>query len=83
MLCKILGFHGGVYEECRIPGYKIPLRTSQETHYISSTEPSRLVLCKILGFHGGVYEECLLLGYKIPVRNSQEIHYVSAAEPTG
>jgi hypothetical protein len=36
MLCKIFGFHGGDYEECRLLGYKNPVRTSQETlrlHY--------------------------------------------------
>jgi hypothetical protein len=49
-------------------------------HYVSATEPSRLMLCKIWGFHGGDYEECLLLGYKSPVRTSQETHYVSATE---
>jgi hypothetical protein len=27
--CKILGFHGGVYEECLLLGYKNPFRTSQ------------------------------------------------------
>jgi hypothetical protein len=26
---------------------KNPVRTSQETHYVSATEPSRLMLCKI------------------------------------
>jgi hypothetical protein len=31
-------------------------------HYVSTTDPSRLMLCKILGFHGGEYEECRLLG---------------------
>jgi hypothetical protein len=31
MLCKISGFHGGNYEECRLLGYKNPVRTSQET----------------------------------------------------
>jgi hypothetical protein len=30
MLCKILGFHGGYYEECRLLGCKNPVRTSQE-----------------------------------------------------
>jgi hypothetical protein len=29
-ICKISGFHGGDYEECRL-GYKNPVRTSQET----------------------------------------------------
>jgi hypothetical protein len=57
-----------------------PVRTSQETHYISATFPSQLMLRKISGFHGGDYEECLLLEYKTPVRTSQETHYVSAAE---
>jgi hypothetical protein len=32
MLCKISGFHGGDYEECRLLGYKYPVHTSQETH---------------------------------------------------
>jgi hypothetical protein len=45
-LCKILGFHDGDYEECFL-GYKNPVRTSQETHYVSATEPSRLLLCKV------------------------------------
>jgi hypothetical protein len=36
MLCKILGFHGGDYEEYRLLGYKNPFLTSQETHYIST-----------------------------------------------
>jgi hypothetical protein len=61
MLCKILGFHGGGYEECRLPGYKNPVRTSQETQYVSNAEPSRLMLCKIWGFHGGDYEDSRLL----------------------
>jgi hypothetical protein len=41
---------------------KDPVRTSQETRYVSATDPSRLMLCKILGFHDGDYEECRLLG---------------------
>jgi hypothetical protein len=40
---------------------KTPLRTSQEAHYISATEPSNLTVCNILGFHGCDYEECRLL----------------------
>jgi hypothetical protein len=32
MLCKILLFHGGDYEEWRLLGYKNPVHTSQETH---------------------------------------------------
>jgi hypothetical protein len=31
--------------------------TSQETHYVSATESSRLMLCKTLGFRGDDYEE--------------------------
>jgi hypothetical protein len=82
LLCKIWGLHSGGYEECRLPGYKGPVRTSQETHQVSATEPSRLMLCKIWGFHGGGYEECRLLGYKNPVRTSQETQYVSAIKPS-
>jgi hypothetical protein len=80
MLCKIWGFHGGVYEECRLLGYKNPVRTSQETHYVSVTECSRLMIYEIWGFHSGDYEECRLLGYKNPVHTSQETHYFSATE---
>jgi hypothetical protein len=47
MLCKILGVHCGHYEEWRLLGYKNPVRTSQETHYVSATESSQLMLCKI------------------------------------
>jgi hypothetical protein len=61
MLCKIWGLHDGDYEECRLLGYKNPVLTSQETHYVSATEPNRLMLCKISGFHGGHYGECRLL----------------------
>jgi hypothetical protein len=62
MLCKISGFHGGDYEECRLLGYKNPVPTSQETHYISIIELNRLMLCNIRGFHGGNYEDRRLLG---------------------
>jgi hypothetical protein len=55
-------FAGGYYEKCRVMGYKKPVHTSQETHYISTTEPSRLMLCKICDFHGGDYVERRLLG---------------------
>jgi hypothetical protein len=64
----------------RLLAYKYPDRTSQETYYVSATEPSQLMLCKIWGFHGADYEECRLLAYKNPVRSSQETHYVSATE---
>jgi hypothetical protein len=36
--------------------YKTPVRTSQETHYVSVTELRQLMLCKIGGFHGVDYE---------------------------
>jgi hypothetical protein len=52
---------GGQYEECRFLRYRTPVRTSQETHYLSTTESSQIMLCKIWGFHGGDYEECRLL----------------------
>jgi hypothetical protein len=81
MLCKIWGFHGCPYEECSLLGYKNPVRTSEETHYVSTTESSRLMLCKIWGFHSGDYEECRLLRYQNQVITSQETHYFSASEP--
>jgi hypothetical protein len=62
MLCKIWGFHGDDYEECRLLGYKYPIRTSQEEQYFSATEFSRLMVCKITGFNGGDYEDSSLLG---------------------
>jgi copper(I)-binding protein len=68
------------HEEFRLLGYKSPVRTSQETHYVSTTESSQLMLCKIWDIHGSDYEECRLLGYKNPVRTSQEIHYISTTE---
>jgi hypothetical protein len=34
---------------------------SRESHYFSTTEPSRLMLCNISGFHCSDYEECRLL----------------------
>jgi hypothetical protein len=72
--------HGSDYEEA---GYrdKIPVRSSQETRYVSVSQPTRLMLCKIWGFHGGGYEDCLLLWYRNAIRTSQETHYVSATEP--
>jgi hypothetical protein len=39
--------YGGGYEECRLLGYRTPVLTAQETHYVSATGPSRLMLCKI------------------------------------
>jgi hypothetical protein len=46
----LLGFEvlrGGDYEECPLLGYKNQVRTSQETHKISPTASSQLMLCKI------------------------------------
>jgi hypothetical protein len=42
-------------------GYKNPVRTSQETHYVSAMETCRLMVRKIRSFHGGDYDECHLL----------------------
>jgi hypothetical protein len=36
-----------VFEECRLLGYKNPVLTSQETHYVSVTKQSPFLLCKI------------------------------------
>jgi hypothetical protein len=44
ILCKISGFHGSGYEECRLLRYKNPVCISQETHYVSATESSQLLL---------------------------------------
>jgi hypothetical protein len=54
MLCKTRGIHGGHYEECRLLGYKDLVCTSEETHHVSATETSRLMLCKVGGLHGDV-----------------------------
>jgi hypothetical protein len=62
MLYKIRGFYDCDYEKYRLLGYKNPVPTSQETQYISATEPIQLMLCKIWCFHGGNNEECRLLG---------------------
>jgi hypothetical protein len=59
--CKIWGFHGDDYEEYRFLGYKNPVCNSQETHYVSATEPSRLMRCRIGGSRGCDYEEYRLL----------------------
>jgi hypothetical protein len=72
-------FFTAVTEVFRRLGHKGTVPISQETHYVSTTEPSQLMLCKIWGFHGSDYEECLLR-YKNPVRTSQETQYVSATE---
>jgi thioredoxin-related protein len=53
------------------------VRTSQETHYISATEPNRLML---FGETVAVYCENHT-EHTDTVRTSQETHYVSATEP--
>jgi hypothetical protein len=80
MPCKIWGFHCGDFEEHSLLGYKNPVFTSQETHYVSATDPSQLILCKIWGFLGGDYEERRLLWYRNPVFTSRETHYFSTTE---
>jgi predicted AAA+ superfamily ATPase len=53
------------------------VRTSEETHYISATVPSRLML---FGETIAVYCENHA-EHTVTVRTSEETHYVSAAEP--
>jgi hypothetical protein len=56
--------------------YEDSVRTSQETHYISATEPNRLML---LGETVAVYCENRTKHID-SVRTSQETHYVSYIE---
>jgi hypothetical protein len=35
------------FEQFRPLGYRNPVRSSEETHYVSAIESSRLMLCKI------------------------------------
>jgi hypothetical protein len=49
--CEIWGLHGCDYEECLLLACKNPVRASQERHYVSAAEPSRLTLCQIWDFH--------------------------------
>jgi hypothetical protein len=47
--CKICGFHGGDYEECRLLGIKPQFVPHRNTHYVFVTELGRLMLrCKIV-----------------------------------
>jgi hypothetical protein len=39
MLFKILGFHVGDYEQCRLLGYRNLVRTSQETRLRYRNQP--------------------------------------------
>jgi hypothetical protein len=53
------------------------VRTSQETHYVSATEPNRLMLFKeTVAVYFENHTE-----HTDTVSTSQETHYVSAAEP--
>jgi hypothetical protein len=45
--CKILGFHGCDYGEFRLLGYNTAVRSSQETYYVSATEPRLSIICEI------------------------------------
>jgi hypothetical protein len=55
----------------------LTVRTSQESHYVSATEPNRLML---FGETVAVYCENRT-EHTDTVRTSQETHYVSATEP--
>jgi hypothetical protein len=57
--------------------YKDSVRTSQETHYVSATKPSRLML---FGDTVAVYCENHT-EHTDTVRTSQETHYFSATKP--
>jgi hypothetical protein len=57
-----------------------PVRTSQETHYVSATEPNRLMLFE--RFTAVTMKNIVFWDTKNPVRTSQETLYVSATEPS-
>jgi hypothetical protein len=80
IVCKIWGSHGGDYEERRLLGYKNPVRTSQETHYVSATESTQLMLCKFEVFTAVAMKNIVFWDRKNPVRTSQETHSVFATE---
>jgi hypothetical protein len=79
MLCKIWGFHSSDYEECRLLIYKNPVRTSQETHYVSTTESSQLMLCKIWVFTAVTMKNDVIWDIKTQFVLHRR-HYVSATE---
>jgi hypothetical protein len=66
-------------EGCRILGYKNPVVTSKETHYVSATEPSRLMLCKIWIFTAVTMKNAVFWDIKNPVRPHSK-RYFSATE---
>jgi hypothetical protein len=63
--------------------YKNPVRTSRETHYVSATKPSRLMLFRET-FARTIQNTQIhfQIIYNNPVRTSQETHYVSATKLT-
>jgi hypothetical protein len=46
-----------LFERKSSSGIKNPVRTSQEAHYFSTTEPSQLKLCNIEGFTAGTTKD--------------------------
>jgi hypothetical protein len=47
IVSRVWGFHGSDYEKWRLLEYENTVRISPETHYVSATEPSLLMLCTI------------------------------------
>jgi hypothetical protein len=75
-----LRFSWSDYEEYLLLGYKNPVRTSQESHYISATEPSRLIVCKISGIHGVTMKNAVsrnIKTYFIPHRIKLRLRYIA------
>jgi hypothetical protein len=74
MLCNIWGFHGGDYEECRLLGYKNPVGTSQETHYVSATESNRLGCVRFEVFSAVIMKNAVFSDMKTQfITNSRHI----------
>jgi hypothetical protein len=79
MICKIWGVHGSDYEECRLMGYKNPVRTSQETLRLRyRSQPVNAL--QDLRFSRQWLWRMSSSGYKNPIRTSQETHYVYATD---
>jgi hypothetical protein len=75
-----LNFHGGDYEECLL-GYKIPVCTSQETHYVSATEPSPLIYVRFQVFTPVTMNNAVFWDIKSQIILHRK-HMVSATEPS-
>jgi hypothetical protein len=87
--CKMWALHGSDWRMARSGIYINKVRTSQETHYLSATESSQLMLCKIWGLswrwlwrmsRSGIYKpssyqtgDTLRLRYKAQLDNSIKI----------